>query len=79
LSATVPDSQRFGELLLFLKTGSRSRIVSKVNFPQETVDDVGREVRQQKAAFGCQGKRGPFFTSPLGANFDPRGEIVPQG
>jgi hypothetical protein len=25
------------------------------------------------------GDRGPFLTSPLGANFDPRGEIVPQG
>jgi hypothetical protein len=23
--------------------------------------------------------RGPFLTSPLGANFDPRGEFVPQG
>jgi hypothetical protein len=23
--------------------------------------------------------RGPFLTSPLGANFDPRGEVVPQG
>jgi hypothetical protein len=22
--------------------------------------------------------RGPFLTSPLGANFDPRGEVVPQ-
>jgi hypothetical protein len=26
-----------------------------------------------------QGKaRGTFLTSPLGANFDPRGEVVPQ-
>jgi hypothetical protein len=23
--------------------------------------------------------RGPFLTSPLGANFDPWGEVVPQG
>jgi hypothetical protein len=23
--------------------------------------------------------RGPFLTSPLGANFDPRGKVVPQG
>jgi hypothetical protein len=23
--------------------------------------------------------RGPFLTSPLGANFDPRGEVVPWG
>jgi hypothetical protein len=23
--------------------------------------------------------RGPFLTSPLEANFDPRGEVVPQG
>jgi hypothetical protein len=23
--------------------------------------------------------RGPFLTSPLGANFEPRGEFVPQG
>jgi hypothetical protein len=23
--------------------------------------------------------RGPFLTLPLGANFDPRGEVVPQG
>jgi hypothetical protein len=23
--------------------------------------------------------RGPFLTSPLGLNFDPRGEVVPQG
>jgi hypothetical protein len=23
--------------------------------------------------------RDPFLTSPLGANFDPRGEVVPQG
>jgi hypothetical protein len=23
--------------------------------------------------------RGPFLTSPLGANFDPRGEVVPHG
>jgi hypothetical protein len=22
---------------------------------------------------------GPFLTSPLGSNFDPRGEVVPQG
>jgi hypothetical protein len=22
---------------------------------------------------------GPFLTSPLGANYDPRGEVVPQG
>jgi hypothetical protein len=22
---------------------------------------------------------GPFLTSPLGANFDPRGDVVPQG
>jgi hypothetical protein len=23
--------------------------------------------------------RGPFLASPLGANFDPTGEVVPQG
>jgi hypothetical protein len=23
--------------------------------------------------------RGPFLTSPLGENFDPRGEVVPKG
>jgi hypothetical protein len=23
--------------------------------------------------------RGPFLTLPLGANFTPRGEVVPQG
>jgi hypothetical protein len=28
---------------------------------------------------GSWGGRGPFLTSPLGANFDPRGEVVPQG
>jgi hypothetical protein len=22
---------------------------------------------------------GPFLTSPLGANFDPRGKVVPRG
>jgi hypothetical protein len=26
-----------------------------------------------------QSARGPFLTSPLGANFDPRGKFVPQG
>jgi hypothetical protein len=26
-----------------------------------------------------KGVTGPFLTSPLGANFDPRGEVVPQG
>jgi translocon-associated protein subunit delta len=23
--------------------------------------------------------RGPFSTSPIGVNFDPRGEVVPEG
>jgi hypothetical protein len=23
--------------------------------------------------------RGPLLTLPLGANFDPRGEVIPQG
>jgi hypothetical protein len=26
-----------------------------------------------------EGARGPFLTSPLGTNFDPRGGFVPQG
>jgi hypothetical protein len=26
-----------------------------------------------------RGLRGPFLTSTLGANFDPRGEVVSQG
>jgi hypothetical protein len=25
------------------------------------------------------GHRAPFLTSPLGANIDPRGKVVPQG
>jgi hypothetical protein len=30
-------------------------------------------------AYMHEGLRGPFLTSPLGANLDPRGEVVPQG
>jgi hypothetical protein len=33
-----------------------------------------------KTSTGCRKRcRGPFLTSPLGANFDPRGKFVPQG
>jgi hypothetical protein len=46
--------------------------------PQMQNSENGR-----KAIFPPSGKwlvyRGPFLTSPLGANFDPRGEFVPQG
>jgi hypothetical protein len=27
---------------------------------------------------GGDDSRGPFLTSPLGANFDPKGEVVPR-
>jgi hypothetical protein len=30
---------------------------------------------KQKKNYVCS--RGPFLTSPLGANFEPRGEVVP--
>jgi hypothetical protein len=29
--------------------------------------------------FGPAESRGPFLTSPLGANFNPSGEVVPRG
>jgi hypothetical protein len=33
----------------------------------------------ERGELRVRGDRGPSLTSPLGANFDPRGKVVPQG
>jgi hypothetical protein len=40
---------------------------------------LSRKAVIEKCVPLCQNGRGPFLTSPLGANFHPRGEVVPQG
>jgi hypothetical protein len=36
------------------------------------------QLRGQPLEMCVRKPRGPFLTSPLGANFDPRGRVVPQ-
>jgi hypothetical protein len=36
-------------------------------------------LHQEKSGNPAAEGRGPFLTLPLGANFAPRGEVVPQG
>jgi hypothetical protein len=52
--------------------------------PKRVGDGHGRgRQRIQEPEFhqgeGGHGQTSPCITSPLGANFDPRGEVVPQG
>jgi hypothetical protein len=37
------------------------------------------KLEKDEISVNLSGYKGPFLTSPLGANFDPRGEVVPKG
>jgi hypothetical protein len=48
----------------------------------EAKKNVPEKIAEEKNTAESDAKntsRGPYLTSPLGANFDHRGEVVPQG
>jgi hypothetical protein len=68
----------------FLKCFRRKNWIWKWRFGQKMCTDLpkfDRNIRLQKSSIFSQKMmktRGPFLTSPLGANFDPRDELCPR-
>jgi hypothetical protein len=76
-----------GDFFKFSTSGTLFQINEEKSLKREMEIDLRREIEelsrtcseQQQLIHQVPESRGPFLTSPIGSNFEPRGEFCPPG